>query len=145
MTMAIATKKPLEVKALLDGTEGWQYLDVRTVEEFAAGHPTGAWNAPIFLRGPMGMQPNPEFADVVKRRFDKSSRLVVGCAAGGRSLRACEALVALGFTQLVNVEGGFGGARDDSGRVTVPGWQACGLPVATKAEPDHTWSALRAR
>lgn len=29
--------------------EGWTYVDVRTVEEFEAGHPPGAVNVPIAL------------------------------------------------------------------------------------------------
>ena len=36
---------------LLTGTK---YLDVRTVEEFAAGHPPGALNIPVMLAGAGG-------------------------------------------------------------------------------------------
>jgi hypothetical protein len=36
----------------------------------------------------------------------------------------------VGYTDLSNVRGGFGGARDQSGRVTVTGWREAGLPVS---------------
>ena len=30
-------------------TQGWTYLDVRTVEEYSACHPSGAWNIPVMF------------------------------------------------------------------------------------------------
>ena len=39
--------------------------------------------------------------------------------------------IAAGFTDVSNVRGGFGGARDDTGRVVIPGWREAGLPVET--------------
>lgn len=134
-------KRPTDAKALLDGPDGWKYLDVRSVEEFGAGHPTGAWNVPIFHRGPMGMTPNEDFVAVVTRTFPKDTKLVVGCAAGPRSMRACDVLAAAGFKDLVNVEGGFMGGRDDFGR-PIPGWAASGLPVETSAPLERTYAQL---
>jgi hypothetical protein len=58
--------------------------------------------------------------------------LVVGCMAGGRSQRACEILEQAGFSDLTNVRGGFGGARDATGAILVPGWRDAGLPVSTE-------------
>ena len=30
---------------------------------------------------------------------------------------------------VTNVRGGFGGARDQTGRIVIPGWRDAGLPV----------------
>jgi rhodanese-related sulfurtransferase len=128
------------VKALLD--EGWVYVDVRTVEEFEEGHVPGAYNVPILFRTRAGMQPNPEFVDVVRKRFLASDRLVFGCRSGGRSRMACELLAREGFRHLVNQLGGFHGLPDPTGRIVEPGWAACGLETSRSAEPGRTWQAL---
>jgi rhodanese-related sulfurtransferase len=142
--MAYDTVTPAGAKALLDGGEGWIYLDVRTVEEFAAGHAPGAFNAPIAFRTALGMELNPGFAAAVRRAFAADAPLVLGCAAGVRSARACEVLAAAGFTRLVNMDGGFSGARDGTGTVREPGWASCGFEVTTETAPEHTWAHLGA-
>lgn len=111
------------------------YLDVRTVEEFEAGHPAGARNIPVLLFDPATREPreNADFVAVVERELPRTTKLVVGCQAGGRSQRACELLAQAGWTDVTNVHGGFGGARDRLGRVVVPGWRDAGLPVETGA------------
>jgi rhodanese-related sulfurtransferase len=140
--MAYASKKPKDCPALLQ--QGYAYLDVRTPEEFEQGHPAGAYNVPVMVRGPMGMQPNPEFAAVVTRRFAKDAQLVVGCASGVRSVRACQELERAGFTNLVNMECGFSGERDPYGQVVAPGWQACNLPTERGSPAGRTYAELRA-
>jgi rhodanese-related sulfurtransferase len=140
-TMATQSKRPDDAKALLDSGAGWKYLDVRSVEEFDAGHASGAWNIPLFHRGPAGMTPNTEFESVVQRVFPRDSKLVVGCASGGRSMRACEVLAAAGYVDLVNLEGGFLGARDEMGRA-IHGWASAGLPVEKTATPERTYAGL---
>jgi rhodanese-related sulfurtransferase len=139
--MTTQNKRPADAKALLDSKAGWKYLDVRSVEEFDAGHPAGAWNVPIFHRGPGGMVPNPEFEKVVQRVLPRPAKLVVGCGSGPRSTRACEMLAAAGYTDLVNVEGGFNGGRDEMGSA-IPGWAASGLPVEKVASPERTYAQL---
>jgi rhodanese-related sulfurtransferase len=107
------------------------YLDVRTEQEFAQGHPAGAINVPfVFIKGPGQMEPNPDFVAVVEKTIPKAKKLVVGCLSGGRSQRACEALEQQGYSDLTNVRGGFGGARDASGQVVAAGWRDAGLPVS---------------
>ena len=133
-----------EARRLIE-IEGHAYVDVRTVEEFDAGHPEGAYNVPIALSGPMGMQPNGDFVAVMERTFAKDARIVVGCKMGGRSLRAAEALVAAGFSNVVDQRAGFDGARDPFGRLTEPGWRPAGLPVATKAADGRSWAELRTK
>jgi rhodanese-related sulfurtransferase len=138
--MPVKNQKPKECAALLE--QGWTILDVRTVEEFEAGHPAGAFNVPVMNRGPAGMTPNPEFVAVVAARFHKTTKLVLNCGSGGRSMRGCEALAAAGFGDLVNMEAGFGGVRDPSGAIE-PGWQACGLPTANGRPAGKTYAELR--
>jgi rhodanese-related sulfurtransferase len=123
-------------------TQGWTYLDVRTVEEYSACHPSGAWNIPVMFRGGMGMEPNPTFVAAVQRHFAPSTKLVVGCASGRRSTRACELLAAAGYGELVDVAGGFAGGQQPDGSPQ-PGWQECGLPCSTKPEPERTWDRLK--
>ena len=93
-------------------------MDVRTAEEFNAGHPPGAVNVPVMFKSAVGMSPNPDFVSQIKEQFpDKDVSLAVGCQSGKRSAIAADALAAAGYTDLVNVEGGFGA------------WLGAGLPV----------------
>jgi len=128
--MPIAQATPPEAHEILRRHPDAVYLDVRTEAEFEAGHPAGARNVPVLFVDPATRQPQPngDFVAVVERHLPRTTKLVVGCQMGGRSQRACELLAAAGFTDLTNVFGGFGGARDESGRV-VPGWRDAGLPV----------------
>jgi len=109
------------------------YLDVRTPEEFAAGHPAGAINVPVIFFRAGGSSPNPDFVATVQRLVPPTTPLLVGCQAGGRSQHGAELLVGAGYRDVSNVGGGFGGARDDTGRVVTPGWRDAGLPVETGA------------
>lgn len=117
------------------------YLDVRTVEEYEAGHAAGAYNVPVMVRDEYGqMGPNPNFVSDVEKVFKKNTRLVVGCMAGGRSQRACMMMEPAGYLSLANVQGGFGGARDPSGQISVKGWSQEGLPVETGNPPGRAYA-----
>ena len=133
--MDIPQTTPPEAFETLKTHPGAVYLDVRTEEEFEAGHPAGARNIPVLVLDPATQEPraNPDFVAAVERELPRSTKLIVGCQAGGRSQRACELLAQAGWTDVTNVRGGFGGARDQSGRVVVPGWRSAGLPVETGA------------
>jgi rhodanese-related sulfurtransferase len=123
---------------------GWTYIDVRTVREFEAGHPSGAFNVP-FAEMDLeagGLVPNPHFVEVMQRAFPADAPLVLGCAAGGRSRAACEALAAAGFRRLANMHGGFSGARPPAGPEQ-PGWRELGLPTSTQAPPERCYAHLR--
>ena len=74
--MTFKRVSPDEAKALID-REAYVYVDVRSVPEFEAGHPTGAYNVPLMHQGPAGMTPNPDFLDVMEKSFAKGARLVV--------------------------------------------------------------------
>lgn len=107
------------------------YLDVRMVSEFESGHPKGAINVPVVFFEPPRREstPNDLFSVICDHKFPKSTRLFVGCQSGARSLKASEILQALGFTDVTNVDGGYGGRRDNAGRTIERGWVECGLPV----------------
>lgn len=123
--------------------QGYRYVDVRSVPEFAGGHPEGAYNVPIAHMVPgRGMVPNPDFETAMNKHFAKDDKLVFGCKSGGRSLRAAEYLASRGWTDVLDMQAGFDGERDMSGRVLIPGWRDAGLPVATAA-PGRTWDELK--
>ncbi|KAI3425225.1 hypothetical protein D9Q98_008993 [Chlorella vulgaris] len=88
--------------------EGQRYVDVRTAEEFAAGHVPGAAHVPVLIKQGGMMAPNPAFLKQFEAEFpDKSAPLCVGCQSGKRSEMASKMLAEAGYTQVTNVEGGF--------------------------------------
>jgi rhodanese-related sulfurtransferase len=136
----VANVTPAEAKRLIDD-EGYAYLDVRTVEEFDAGHPAGAYNVPIVHAG---MTPNGEFVSVVEAAFPKDAHLVVGCKSGGRSARAAEILASRGYENVVNMDGGFHGRFSPFGELAQSGWAQEGLPTETTSD-ERNYQALRDR
>ena len=131
--MDIPQTTPDEAFEILNANPDAVYLDVRTAPEFEGGHPAGARHVPVvfFAPGSGQPQPNPDFVTAVSALVPPATTLLVGCQAGGRSQRACELLRDAGFTDVTNVRGGFGGARDETGRTVIPGWREAGLPIQT--------------
>jgi len=76
--MPYRTLNPTQAKELLDGGEGWVYVDVRTEEEFNQGHAAGAYNVPFAIGHPPRMTVNPEFLAVVMATFKKGQPMVLG-------------------------------------------------------------------
>ena len=72
-------------------------LDVRTREEYAAGHIAGAVNIDVNA---------PDFEEKVSK-LDKNQTYLVHCAAGARGAKACGKMSKLDFPKLYNLEGGF--------------------------------------
>ncbi len=72
-------------------------LEVRTSQEFAAGHIPGAINLDV----------NSAEFEQKAAALDKSRSYLVHCAAGVRSARACDKMSKLDFSKLYNLEGGF--------------------------------------
>lgn len=134
---------PHEALALM--REGYLYVDVRSVPEFDAGHPEGAYNLPWREPSPGGMRDNPEFLNVARATLARSQPLIVGCQASARALAAATALLADGYQHVLHQAAGYGGVRDPFGRVQQPGWQACGLPCATQASAGRSYAALCAQ
>ena len=59
-------------------------------------------------------------------------------------MMACETLLSLGFERVANVVGGFSGQIDTATQEVIEsGWESCGLPVATEAQPGRSWEALQ--
>jgi rhodanese-related sulfurtransferase len=138
---------PPEAQEVLASDPAAVYLDVRTEAEFEAGHPAGARNVPVMQFDPATRQPraNPDFVAVVQRHFPPTTKLLVGCQSGVRSLRACQLLGEAGYIDVTNIEGGFGGARDQNGRVVVAGWRDAGLPIETGQTPGGSYADLVAK
>jgi rhodanese-related sulfurtransferase len=128
---------PQEAKELID-QQGYVYVDVRSIPEFDAGHPTGAYNIPLNHMGPAGMAANPEFMAVMEKTFPKDAKLVLGCQGGGRSLRAANLLEQSGWTNVIDQRAGFQGHGE-------PGWKPAGLPVSTDSPADLTYEGLNKR
>ena len=80
---------------LMASETGHIILDVRTPEEFAAGHIPGALNIPNETIG----------TDEIPQLPEKEQRIYVYCRSGNRSKQAAEKLVALGYTGIVEIGG----------------------------------------
>lgn len=78
-------------------------LDVRTPEEFAEKHISGAVNVPNESIG----------TEEIKELPNKDQLILVYCRSGNRSKQASEKLVALGYTNVYE----FGGINDWPGEV----------------------------
>jgi rhodanese-related sulfurtransferase len=140
--MPYKTITPDEAAKRLAENPNAVYLDVRSQGEFAAGHPAGAINIPIAEPGPGGMAFNQEFLAVAENVLAKDATLFVGCLSGKRSEAACQVLDQAGYTDLANVSGGFGGAKDMMGRVIQPGWTTLGLPVSNDNGEGVSYASL---
>jgi len=142
--MAVKRVLPEEARELIQ-QQGYVYVDVRSVPEFAAGHPEGAYNVPIVHAGAGGMTPNADFLTVMQKAFPKDAKIVVGCKMGGRSARAAAALEGAGYTSVIDHTAGFEGGPDPASGRVIRGWRPAGLPVSQDAPADHTYEGLKGR
>jgi rhodanese-related sulfurtransferase len=137
---------PQQAYELMQSNSEIIYLDVRSVPEFEAGHPQGAINIPLLHFTPgLGMSPNPDFSAVVTANLPKEAKIIVGCKSGGRSANACQVMSQMGYQDVTNMRGGFGGAADMMGRVVEPGWAMVNLPVSTAAADGADYESLAAK
>jgi rhodanese-related sulfurtransferase len=83
-------------------------IDVRTPEEFAEAHASMAENLPLSSFDP---------TSIAKAHASSSEPIYFICAVGGRSAWACETMMAAGYENVVNVEGG------------TQAWYLAGLPI----------------
>jgi rhodanese-related sulfurtransferase len=135
-----------EAYELMENDPDCIYLDVRSVQEFEAGHPEKSINIPILHFAPgVGMTPNEDFPAVVEANLPKDSKLVVGCKTGMRSARACDILSQMGYTDVANVRGGYMGMTDNFGRVIEPGWSMLNLPTSTESRDEARYETLAAK
>ncbi|MBK8014305.1 MAG: oxidative damage protection protein [Deltaproteobacteria bacterium] len=141
--MDLKRVSPVEAKKLVD-EDAYTLVDVRSMAEYAAEHAAGALNIPYLHKTPQGMVPNKDFATVIRARFpDTSSKLVVTCQMGGRSLRAVAELTNLGYDAIVDLRGGFGGERDERGVLVNPGWKDSGLPIESGEPAGRSYPAIQ--
>lgn len=145
--MAIPEVTPDQAKARLDSGQGYVYLDVRTVPEFNAGRPAGAWNIPVAEPNPVlgQMELNPKFMTLVEATFPKETRFLVGCKTGGRSAKATEMMLRAGYKDVASVDGGFMGITDETGHVVKEGWSTQGYPVERGEAGDRGYAAISKR
>lgn len=106
---------PVAFKKEIAATPNAQILDVRTPEEYASEHLQNAKNV------------NWLSADFVANtsKYDKSKPVFVYCKSGGRSHKAAEKLGELGFTNIIELEGG------------ILKWDAAGL-----SKPAEKWIGI---
>jgi rhodanese-related sulfurtransferase len=83
-----------EAKELIDSGEV-EVLDVRTPEEFAAGHIPGAKLVPL------------QVIEGMLSELDKDQKYVVVCRSGNRSTEASGILAENGFKNIYNMNGGL--------------------------------------
>ena len=88
-----------EAQQLMDETDDYILLDVRTEEEFNEGTLTGA----ILI-------PGNELRDRAEAELtDKDAVILVFCRSGRRSAAAAELLASLGYTNVYDIGGIIGG------------------------------------
>jgi rhodanese-related sulfurtransferase len=95
-TSAVQTVDPQNFLASASQT-GAVVVDVRTPEEFAAGHLPDAVNVNV---------EDPTFESQIAS-LDKGATYVVYCRSGRRSAVATDAMAAAGFTSVFNLNGGL--------------------------------------
>jgi rhodanese-related sulfurtransferase len=127
-------------------------LDVRTTEEYLfVGHPTMAWNIPVFFqmyqwdaeKERFPMKPNPDFLSQVKELASPTDTILVMCRSGGRSAMAVNLLAKAGFQNVYNIVDGMeGDAIIDPesvfyGQRMKNGWKNSGLPWTYHPDPGR--------
>ena len=90
-----------------DGSQAAQLIDVRSGDEWRAGHIAGALNVPVTQLG----------ARIAGLRLDGTRPIVAMCRSGGRSKVAVRLLQRHGYGNACELQGG------------VRAWQRAGLPV----------------
>jgi len=87
----------------LAGDPSVLFLDVREGPEVAGGAIPGSFHAP---RGFLEFLADPE-CPMHKPEIARADRIIVYCAAGGRSTLAAKTLVDMGYANVFNLAGGF--------------------------------------
>jgi rhodanese-related sulfurtransferase len=107
MPQMAALLGPQDVRSMMVSRPEVALIDVRTPEEFAAGHIAGAVNIDYKAE---------DFADQVAR-LPKDRDYILYCRTGHRSGLAQEKMQGLGFRNISHMNGG------------ITAWQEGGLPV----------------
>ncbi|KKU62389.1 MAG: Rhodanese-like protein [Candidatus Amesbacteria bacterium GW2011_GWC1_47_15] len=83
-------------------------IDLRTAQEYAAGHIANAVNADFYKTNEFGKFLN---------GLDKNKQYMIYCRSGNRSGQTLKLMEQKGFTQVTNLEGG------------IVSWESANLPV----------------
>lgn len=102
-------------KNLLDSSMPAQVLDVRTPEEYSGGHIKDAVNMNIY---------DPGFLAKLET-LDKKKPVLVYCKAGARSTDAANQMHKMGFTNIIELQGG------------IMSWEKENLPLETSRLVDN--------
>jgi rhodanese-related sulfurtransferase len=121
--------KSTEVKKYIEENPETVLLDVRTENELnSLGKPkVESYNSKTYFITvshdlSKWQESDPKFVENVSKKINKSSEVLVMCAAGGRSMIAAELLQKAGFNAH-NISDGFNGNGQD------PGWKNSSLPT----------------
>lgn len=106
--MSIATISPKQLHDIVEAGQDVELIDVRTPMEFRVVHASFARNVPLDQL---------DAAKIAAGRNGASQPLYFICQSGGRGKQACEKILAAGYTNVVNVEGG------------TQAWDQAALPV----------------
>mgnify|MGYP001428050067 FL=1 len=120
--------KSSEIKKYIKENSNVVLLDVRTENEWnSLGRPNAENlnSKTYFITVSPDLSnwqvPDPNFVENVKKNINKDKKILVMCAAGGRSMIAANLLEAEGYSTL-NIADGYSGNGQD------PGWKNSGLP-----------------
>lgn len=86
---------------------GVTVIDVRTPEEFAAGHLVGAVNMNV---------EGPDFSAQIAT-LDTAGTVAIYCRSGRRSVVAADQMAGAGFTSIVNLDGGLDDLQSAGGSI----------------------------
>ncbi len=131
--MSSTTLTPQEAFERLKNDDATTYVDVRTVAEFATGHPKGKIiNVPIVFFHPTtkAVFQNESFDLVMEEVCPKETPLIVGCEKGPRAKQAVERLAAAGYENIHVMEAGHAG------------WKAADLPVTADNRDGISYVSL---
>ncbi len=103
-SLGVSEISPTEARPAVEAAYS-QFIDVRTLEEYASGHAYRTRNIPI---------------DTLTANLDtlkKNEPVYLICRSGNRSKKAAQILVDNGFSKAITITGG------------TEAWQAAGLPM----------------
>lgn len=78
----------------LENDKSIHLIDVRTPEEYRAGHIPGSLSIPL-----------DRIQNIEKAVPDRDAKIFVHCLSGARSASACAHLLRMGYTNVVNIGG----------------------------------------
>lgn len=137
---------PTQAHELLEQTPDAAFVDVRSEQEFADGHPAGSINVPLLHMSAFGRAPNEDFVDVMRALFpDTDKAMVLTCRSGGRSAHAGMMLEQLGYKDVYNVDAGWAGGPDSKTGTLIAGWADRALPSHAEPQDGTTYREIVAR